>query len=737
MRELTRECDLTVVGGGMAGLCCAIAAARRGVKTCLVHDRPVLGGNASSESGVWIAGATGGVNNRFAREGGIIEEILMTNRYVNPEGNRQIWDAVLFDFALREKNLILDMNAGVCRAEVEPPGRIRSCTAWQFGTETWITYRSSFFADCSGDGTLGALAGAPFRKGREARDEFGESLAPEKADGLTMGQSIVFATRRMPHPVRFVKPAFAKDISATSIVSCRPIAVEDRDQTYMWWWVEYGGTLDTIHDAEEIRFELIRLAYGIWDYIKNSGKFPAENLQLDWISRVPGKRENRRFVGDYILSERDLFEQTRFPDRAAHGGWSIDHHPPEGIYSKEPPSRHVHLKGIYDVPFRCLYSAAVENLFFAGRDVSVTNVAFGSTRVMATCAAMGQAVGTAVSICLERGVGPRAIAARHMPELQGRLREDDQHVVGIKWENPAMAGARASASGCALCENTDVSGELRPAALDQDLLFTFPLTSGRIERIEMFVEADAARTLRAELWRSERDENFYPDVKAAAAGTRAEAGRGWAAFEFGLHVDVPGFHFLRIEAAPGVSLLLNGERIFGCFLQRCAKPADRPFLELSERRIPAGTPVFRCTPVAHRYEPFEAMSGYERPFRRPNAWVSERMGRGKETWLQVDLPEARELAAAALVLDTDLTHQPHHLADQGGRSAPETIAAFRVLARRGDGWEEVGRIEENFLRLRKVPFPAPVRTEAIRFVIERTHGAGRAHILGVRLYGAR
>ncbi|MCX7805937.1 MAG: FAD-dependent oxidoreductase, partial [Planctomycetota bacterium] len=659
MRELIRECDFTVVGGGMAGLCCAIAAARHGVRTCLVHDRPVLGGNASSESGVWIAGATGGANNRFAREGGIIEEILMTNRYVNPEGNRQIWDAVLFDFALREKNLALDMNASVCRAEVEPAGHIRSCTAWQLGTETWITYRSRFFADCSGDGTLGALAGAPFRRGREARDEFGESLAPEKADGLTMGQSIVFATRRMPHKVRFVKPSFARDISATSVVSCRPIAVEDRDQTYMWWWVEYGGTLDTIHDAEEIRFELIRLAYGIWDYIKNSGKFPADNLQLDWISRVPGKRENRRFAGDYILRERDLFEQTRFPDRVAHGGWSIDHHPPEGIYSKEPPSRHIHLKGIYDVPFRCLYSSRVGNLFFAGRDVSVTNVAFGSTRVMATCAAMGQAVGTAVAICLERGAGPRDIVARHMPELHRRLREDDQHIVGIRWEDPAMEGARVSASGCAVCENPDASGELLAAPLDETLLFTFPLTAGRIERIEMCVESEAARTLRAGLWRPERDENFYPDVEVAAAEARVGAGRGWAAFEFGIEVDVPGFHLLRIEAAPGAKLILNRERLFGCFLQRCARHAGRPFMELTRRRMPAGTPVFRCVPAAHEYVPSDVLSGYERPFRRPNAWISERLQPGRETWLQVDLPEERQLAAAALVLDTDPVSYTH------------------------------------------------------------------------------
>ncbi|MBB6429149.1 FAD-dependent oxidoreductase [Algisphaera agarilytica] len=425
-RSQTHAVDVAVLGGGMAGICAAVSAARNGAKVLLIQDRAVLGGNASSEIRVIVHGVTRLNTGKAERETGIIEEILLHNRFHNPQHSYPVWDHVLYDFVVREPNLELMLNTQALRAEMEG-NRIRSAVCWQATTESVVTVRAQQFIDCSGDGLLAATAGALYRTGREASSEFGEKFAPEQADGWQMGPTILLSSEDMGKPVPFKAPSFTIPFDVDHAHPNRRITpfVEG------FWWVEVGSDDDIIADAEVIRHKLLGYAYGVWEYVKNSGKYPeAENYALGWVGSLSGRRESRRFIGDYILSEPDQLEHKHFDDAVAYGGWPLDEHNPGGIERiGDPPSFwHEHFDRVYQIPFRSLYSGNIENLLFAGRNVSQTHVALSSSRVMATCATMGQAVGTAAALCVRHGVNPRGVYEAHIDELQEQLLRDDAYI---------------------------------------------------------------------------------------------------------------------------------------------------------------------------------------------------------------------------------------------------------------------------------------------------------------------
>src|ERR1700753_3767688 len=399
--------DLAVVGGGLAGVCCAITAARQGLRVVLIQDRPVLGGNASSEVRLWALGATlhMGNNNRWAREGGVIDEILVENLWRNSEGNPVLVDPLLLEWVTREPNITLLLNTAVHSMDLASDGGISRVHAYCSQNETLYTVESPLFCDASGDGVLGYLAGAAFRMGAEAQSEFGEKLAGAEPTSELLGHSLYFYSRDTGRPVPYVPPAFAlKDISA--IPRYRQLRVTDSGCSL--WWLEYGGDTDTVHGTEAIKWELWSVAYGVWNYIKNSGNFPdAANLTLEWRGAIPGKRESRRFEGDYILRQQDIVEQQLHSDAVSVGGWAIDIHPSQGVYSPNPPCVQWHPKGVYQIPFRTMYSRNIPNLFLTGRILSATHIAFGSTRTMVTCAHNAQAVGMAAAMCMEQKLLPR------------------------------------------------------------------------------------------------------------------------------------------------------------------------------------------------------------------------------------------------------------------------------------------------------------------------------------------
>jgi hypothetical protein len=446
LHRVNLSTDLAVIGGSLSGTCAAITAARAGIRVVLIQDRPVLGGNASSEVRLWILGATShmGNNNRWAREGGVLDEICVENMHRNPEGNPVIVDTILLEKVKAEPNITLLLNAAVDDVAKAGPDRIASVRAYSSQNETEYIVSAPLFCDASGDGVVAFRAGAAFRMGAEAKEEFGEQFTPTDEYGQLLGHSMYFYSKDTGKPVRYVAPSFAlKDITklpkwkqlTPTLNGCR------------LWWLEWGGRGDTVHNTEDIKWELWRVVYGVWDYIKNSGNFPeAANLTLEWVSMIPGKRESRRFEGDYILRQQDIIEQRSHPDAVSYGGWSIDLHPADGVYSEFPSCSQYHAKGIYQIPYRSLYSRNISNLFLCGRIISVSHVAFGSTRVMATCSNSGQAAGMAAALCVKHRLTPRDISSpQRIGVLQRELMKAGQHIPptwpGAQTSPPAVASS--------------------------------------------------------------------------------------------------------------------------------------------------------------------------------------------------------------------------------------------------------------------------------------------------------
>ena len=416
MRTITYQTELCVVGGGMSGLCCAIAAARHGTRVVLVQDRPVLGGNASSEIRMWIGGAHGKDN----REGGIIEEIFLENFYQNPSLKYPLWDSVLYEKAKAEENLTLLLNTACLDATMDGD-RIVSVKAWQSNAETFHVISARYFADCSGDSILQPLSGARCMYGREAKADFNERIPPDVADCKTMGMSCLFQIRETDHAVPYTPPTWAYTYETDD-----DLPYKDHDKENNFWWIELGGEWDCIHDTDRCRDELLKICYGVWDHMKNRGDHGVENWELEWIGFLPGKRESRRYVGKYIVTQNDVEAEGRFDDIVAYAGWSMDDHFPEGFYyNKGHPTIYHPAPQPWGLPLRCMISENIENLVFAGRNISVTHAALSSSRVMATCAILGQALGTAVSQALQDGCQVENV---DISKLQQTLMEDDCYI---------------------------------------------------------------------------------------------------------------------------------------------------------------------------------------------------------------------------------------------------------------------------------------------------------------------
>ncbi|MEQ8851906.1 FAD-dependent oxidoreductase [Gimesia sp.] len=461
------ETEILVAGGGMAGCCCAIAAARCGARVILCQDRGVLGGNASSEVRMHIVGANGtGHFDRGAeleteaREGGIIEELRLENCVRNPQRSASMFDLILYEKCRAEANLTLLLNTCVTGVRLEGE-RITQAIAERQSTEDRFTIDASIFIDCTGDGRLAAEAGALFMEGREGQDDYRETLAPVKADNERLGSTILMQARKHTRPMPFVASDWARRFTKDEL-KLRLYATpgeEEPTHEYGYWWAEWGGTLDTIKENETIRDELLSIVLGIWDHVKNGppgtpagdDPFEAAHWALDWFGFLPGKRESRRFIGQHVLTEQDLLASRDFPDAIAYGGWSLDLHPPAGIdAAEEEPCRQHPVPHLYNVPLTACVSGNRSNLMFAGRNLSATHVAFSSTRVMATCAVIGQGVGTAAACAVHRKLSPAELSSHTeiMLEIQQRLLRDDAYLVGIRSadENDLARSARISAS---------------------------------------------------------------------------------------------------------------------------------------------------------------------------------------------------------------------------------------------------------------------------------------------------
>lgn len=429
VREL--ETDYLVAGGGMAGFSNALSAARNGLKVVLIQNRSRLGGNASSEIRMHICGAS--ALGQVWRETGVLEEVMLTESYINPQRCWEMLDYVMYDKVVSNPNITLLFDTMLYDVAVKG-NKIHEIQAYCSQTEEIYKVKAKYFADCTGDGTLAALSGAEFMRGRESKAQYNEPLGLDTPDDITMGNSLLFQSREHDQPMPFKAPTWARKYEFSDFKHRRI-----RSWEYGYWWVELGGLENIVQDGQKIRHDLMGVVFGVWDYIKNSGNHPeSENWALSWFGAVPGKRESRRITGDYVLTQNDILKLENFDDRVAYGGWPLDDHLPAGMDDTSlSPFRSIPLKGPYSIPLRSLYSKSFENLVMAGRNISVTHVALSTTRVMATCATLGQAVGTAVAFCLQEGLTPRGLVKNKakLQEYQQLLLRQDQAILKVKNED--------------------------------------------------------------------------------------------------------------------------------------------------------------------------------------------------------------------------------------------------------------------------------------------------------------
>jgi len=467
MKLVDLTCDLLVAGGGPSGVCAALAAARNGANVILVQDRSRLGGNSSSEVKMHIVGANQHNGRPGWREGGIIEELRLDDAVNNPHRSWEMWDLLLYDKVISEERITLLLDTAVYAAEVTSQ-QIRRVMARCDKTETLYRVSAKYFADCTGDARLAMEAGATIRWGHEDRSEFNEPLAWEKPSKDTLGSSILFTARDYGKPISYTAPSWARKIEEKHL-RYRPISSWE----YGYWWIEWGGQHNTIQDNEVIRHELLAIVTGVWDYIKNSGKYPdSANWAMDWVGMVPGKRESRRIEGDHILTQQDLMGLNGdFEDAVAIGGWALDEHPPGGFDDTEkPPYVSIKLPEVYNIPLRSLYSKDLSNLFMAGRNASCSHVAFTSSRVMATCAVMGQAVGTAAALCAKHDLTPRKLYEDKvkLKALQNTLLKDDQTIKNMAQTDPLDLAREAQVQASATCENAKAENVLTGYTRDME-----------------------------------------------------------------------------------------------------------------------------------------------------------------------------------------------------------------------------------------------------------------------------
>ncbi|HEX5789868.1 MAG TPA: FAD-dependent oxidoreductase, partial [Luteolibacter sp.] len=600
------------------------------------------------------------------------------------------------------------------------------------------------FCDASGDGILGFMAGAAFRMGAETKEEFGEAFAPDATYGQLLGHSMYFYSKDVGTPVKFVPPSWAlKDI--TKIPRYRQF--HTNMQGCNFWWLEYGGRLDTIHQTEDIKWELWKVIYGVWNYFKNSGKFPeAETMQLEWVGTIPGKRESRRFEGDYLIRQQDLVGQTIFEDVVAHGGWAVDLHPADGVYSELSGCTQWHSKGVYGIPYRCYYSRNINNLFLAGRIISATHVAFGSTRVMATCAAGGQAVATAAAICRERGISPRDVASGDaLRELQLRLERQGQFLPGRNLTDPTdlATEARVSTSSTFTLDSLPANDPWLP--LESSWAMLLPLSPGPCPTFAFPVSTNEPCRLRAELRRAAKDGNFTPDDTLETIELDLPAGESTASIRFNTRIDRQAYHFIQLRENPHVSVRLSDQRLTGILAvtSACNKavatsnvqsPPPSIGIDTFEFWLPKRRPEGRnlaitITPPLTPFDPKQVTYGAARPTTAPNAWVADPAD--PQPTLSLEWPSPISIRRVILEFDPDWDHAMESVL----MTHPEETVPF--LVRDFDLIDDTGRVllevrDHHAAHFEHV-FAAAQSTARLQLRVHATHGAPAA-VFRVRVF---
>lgn len=724
--------DLVITGGGMAGICAAITAARAGISVALVQDRPVLGGNASSEVRLWILGATSsmGNNNRWSREGGVIDEILVENLFRNKEGNPLILDTILLEKVTNESNITLLLNTAAYEVTKKEERAIHSIKAFCSQNSTEYELSAPLFCDASGDGIISHLSGASFRMGAESGEEFGELLAPEKGYGELLGHSLYFYSKRVENPVKFTPPAFAlQDITKIP----RYKMLNQQDDGCRLWWIEYGGRKDTVYDTENIKWELWKVIYGAWNYIKNSNNFDdVENLTLEWVGTIPGKRESRRFEGLYMLKQQDIVNQVPFDDVVSYGGWALDLHPADGIYSKLPGCNQWHSKGIYQIPFRCYISKDIDNLFYAGRIISCTHIAFGSSRVMATCALGAQSVGMAAAMCRKHNLLPQdMITEPWISDLQRQLNINGQSIPGlpIYYEKNSLMD-QVSISATSVCRLNIIPFDGDWIRLDLGAAELLPMKKGVSYQFRINVKASVNTTLAVDLRVSSKKFNYTPDITLETIELPVKAGEQFISLNFSTPIPDDQYGFVLFHRSTDIEIRGSKSRYTGVISVFNGKNKDVSnygYQEASQhigvdsfefwcpRRRPGGQNIaMEILPALEPYDPAFLKNGFTRPYLKTNAWAADPLEPTSSVIFEWANP--KRISSVKLFFDTDFDN-PLESSLRGHTESvvPFCVKEYTIL---DDQDRVIYQTNNNHQTVNRVVFDTPVSTHALKIKCE-------------------
>jgi hypothetical protein len=763
MKEKIEQFQVTVIGGGLAGLSAAVAAARMGNKTCLIQNRPVLGGNSSSEIRVTPHGAC--AFHAYARETGIISELIIEERAQNHEPifengwTNSVWDMVLYNMVQNTPNLNLYLNTDVYAISMDTPSKIKSIQAKILNAETNLSIHSEIFIDCSGDGIVAALSGCNWRLGSESKEEFSEPHAPEKASNDVMGSSIHFKTKDTGKPVTFNAPDWAIKYDDAGFFYNEGRFPKEKRGGY--WWIEIGVPFDTINDNEIIRHELTRHALGVWDWMKNKDskmKLLTENYALDWIGQVPGKRESRRIMGEYLMTEHDPTYCTVFEDEIAFGGWFIDLHTPGGLLAKlsEPASSENYSTftdyavksyvGPYGIPLRCLIAKDMENLMMAGRNVSVTHAALGTVRVMNTTALMGQAAGTAAALSIQLCKSIKETSISHIHNVQQILLRNGCFLPNYRNQDSKDHALQATltASSEAVLEVCTPDSPSFDQGLkiwrDQPQYISEKLETAKgqliavgcpvIDSIEVLFNntSDAPQTVLLQLKKVDHIWDYRINGLDVLANISVVVpiGKNWIELKVELTNLEPG-KLIRLDAGanPHIEWVMAGNIEAG--LTAVYQIGDNKM-----RRFGNGHSLsFKIKPAQPCFNASNVINGVTRPHQYTNLWKSD-PSMLLPQWIQLSWKEARCINQVELTFPGHLLRE-YHAYDPFYRD-PQCPSDYTIDAMLNDNWVVLKTIKGNYQRQNVHVLDNEIITSKVRVTILATNGDPSAQVYEIRCY---
>lgn len=733
--------DLVVVGGGMAGVPAAISAARNGARVALVHERAMLGGNASSEVSLYPEDSLD--YHPWAKPSGIHEEFHTEERVRNHLPISRVaanahWDLVLYEWANREDNLDLYLNTHMHRVITRDDGRIHAVYAIQLGSEESFELSGRLFLDATGIGTLGFRAGAEFRWGREARSEYDEPEAPPEADEEVMGSTLHYRATDIGRPVPFQRPEWAAEFPTEEDLYRRGHSRPEGG----YFWIELAGPHHVIHDNDKIVHELLRQSLGVFDHVKNRGDHGAENHALDFLGFWPYRRAGRRMLGDYVITQHHVQDPQPLDDAVAFGCWGIDVHPTEGVLARDQPpmtpkraDQNFDRLGsqVYGIPVRALYSRNVPNLLTAGRTISASHVGFGSSRVLATSSTVGQAVGVVAAQCLRRKAEPAELVKDEaaIAECRQIILRQDGHIPGVVNEDPAdsarQAQVRADAASPLEFPEPDGAVEMK-----HPLALLFPLSGERIDEVWLPLQsrrADAVR-LRLGLRPAAHVWDFRSKEDLGEAFARVPPGHdGWISFRFDTTVEPGKLYYVYAEARPGLFWRSAAERVEEP--SRCpvgVTAADLPGAEIWRPMIGGKVLCMRVAPESRPYEATNAVRGTNRPDQWTNLWISDPSA-GLPAQLELQWPRPRRFNQVELAFDTDFSRRRRLPLFR----YPECVKDYDLTAANGGAWKILAEVRDNYVRRRVHRFD-PIEAERLQIRVLSTNGTPSARIYEVRVY---